>query len=169
MLVASAGELSPLAAAARTADSACRTSSTVRNRQVASPGWWNPSAAAIVARREAATDAACGRSGRPAPARSAVGRRDWARVASDWGCRADGPAGCRSFPWRSARVYRARDATRDQDQPIEIPRSRVRKTGDNRKDLADRQLFPTSAGSGNERGQHVGSLYVPFKGRGTSA
>jgi hypothetical protein len=59
---------------------------------------------------------------------------------------------------------RARDATKDQDQPIEIPRFRVWKTGDNRKDRADRQLFPTSAGSGDERGQHVGSPYVPFKG-----
>jgi hypothetical protein len=61
-------------------------------------------------------------------------------------------------------VHIARDATKDQDQPIEIPRFRVRKTGDNRKALADRQLSPASAGSGNERGQHVGSPYVPFKG-----
>ena len=50
--------------------------------------------------------------------------------------------GCRNFPWRNAR---ARDTTMDQDQLIEIARFRIRKTGDNRKDRADRQLFPTSA------------------------
>lgn len=60
---------------------------------------------------------------------------------------------------------RAREARGDQDQPIEIPRFRVRRTEDNRKNRADRQLFRTSAGLRDERGQHVGSLYVPLKGR----
>ena len=50
------------------------------------------------------------------------------------------------LPERSARARRAREAKRDQGQPIEIPRFRLEKTGDNRKDQADRQIFPTSAG-----------------------
>src|SRR5258708_10141023 len=75
------------------------------------------------------------------------------------------PAVRSSFPWRNARAHRVREAERDQGQPIEIPEFRVQKTGDNRKDQADRQLFPTSAGLRDQRGQHVGSWYVPLKGR----
>ncbi len=54
------------------------------------------------------------------------------------------PQGCRSFPWRTP-ARRAREAKRDQDQVIEFPRFRIWKTGENRKNLADRQLFRTSA------------------------
>jgi hypothetical protein len=99
---------------------------------------------------------------------SAAGPRDRARAAWDWECRVDGRAGRRSFPWRNARARQAREANRDQGQPIEIPRFQVRKTGDNRKDRADRQLFPTSAELRDQRDQHVGSLYVPFKGRNSA-
>jgi hypothetical protein len=58
------------------------------------------------------------------------------------------PLGLPELPLaKRPRASRARDK-RDQDQPIEIPRFRVRKTGDNRKDQADRQLFPASRVSG---------------------
>ena len=169
MCAASTGAISPRATAARTADSTCRTSSTVRNddRSIrdASPGRWKGAAAAIVARQGTATDEACGRSDSTAPLRSAAGPQDRARAAWDWECRAAGRQDCRNIPSRNARAYRARGAKRNQDQLIEIPRFRVRKTGDNRRDRADRQLFPTSAGLRDQRGQHVGSLYVPLKGR----
>jgi hypothetical protein len=104
----------------------------------ASPGRRKGAPATIVERRAAATDQACGVAGR---------------------------ADRRSFPWRNAR---ARETTMDQDQPIEIARFRARKTGDNRKDLADRQLFPTSAELRGQGDQHVGSLYVPVKGRNSA-
>ena len=39
----------------------------------------------------------------------------------------------------------AREARRDQDQTIDIPQFRIRKTGEKRADQADQQRFPTSA------------------------
>src|SRR6267142_2716712 len=56
-----------------------------------------------------------------------------------WPCAA--PGGCRSDSSRA----RARDAKRDQDQPIDTPRFWFRKTGNNRTEQADRQRFRASA------------------------
>jgi hypothetical protein len=125
-------------------------------------GGRNGEAATIVERRAGATDEACGRSDPTAPPPSAAGPQDRARAA--WIGDAAWPAARVAGPRRNARARRARDTMRDQDQPIEILRFRVRKTGDNRKDRADPQIFPTSAGLRDQRDQHVGSLYVPFKG-----
>jgi hypothetical protein len=67
----------------------------------------------------------------------------------------------------------AREATRDQDQALDILEYRLprtgdnrRKTGDNRRAKADRQRFPASAGLQRERGRDIDSLYVLFKNRG---
>ena len=110
------------------------------------PGRSKRAAAAAVARRRAATNEACGRADPTTSARSMAGRGDRARAAWGWLCRVAGPAGCRSFPWRSAHARRAREAKRDQDQVLEIPGFRVWETADNRTAKADRQRFPASAG-----------------------
>jgi hypothetical protein len=109
-------------------------------------GRWKRAAAAKVARRGAATNEACGRADPTTPARSVAGRRGRARAAWGWQCRATGPAGCRSFPWRSARARCARVAKRDQGQVVEILRFQVWETADSRTAKADRQRFPASAG-----------------------
>jgi hypothetical protein len=112
----------------------CATT-TDRSRD-ASPGPWKGTAAAILARREPATDEACGRAGPMAPPPSAARQQDRARAACGWGCRAAGRLDCRA---NSPCAHR--EAKSDQDQPIEIPRFLVRKTGDNRKDQGDRHYF----------------------------
>jgi hypothetical protein len=112
----------------------------------APPGRWKRAAAAKVARRGAATNEACGRADPTTPARSVAGRRGRARAAWGWQCRVAGPAGCRSFPWRSARARLAREAKRDQDQVVEIPGFQVWETAGNGTAKADRQRFPASAG-----------------------
>jgi len=90
----------------------------------------NGEAATIVERRAAATDEACGRSDPTAPLPSAAGPQNRARGA--WIGNAAWPAARVAGPRRNARARRARNTMRDQDQRIEIPRFRVRKTGDNR-------------------------------------
>ena len=164
MRAPSAGATSPRATAARTAASASRASSAVRNGTRSIPrrsaGSW-PEAAAILAPRAAATDEACDRADPTTPPRSVAGRTRRFGL----GCRVDGGADCPSFPSRTARARRVREARRDQDQVIEIPRFEIQETGDNRKDRADRQRFPASTGLQGQRGQHVGSLHVPLKDR----
>src|ERR1700730_15700113 len=61
-------------------------------------------------------------------------------------------AGRRSFPWQSTRARRAREAKKDQDQVIDIPRFRVWGTGDNRADQADRRELLSSVGIRREAG-----------------
>jgi enoyl-CoA hydratase/isomerase-like protein len=73
-------------------------------------------------------------------------RRGRASGAGDWGCSAARRADCRSFPSRSARARRAREAKTDQHQAVEIPRFQVQETGDNRRVQAGRQRFPASVG-----------------------
>ena len=88
--------------------------------EMLAPGRWRRAAAARVARRGAATDEACGRADPTAPARPAAGPRDPARAAWDYGSRAAGPAGCRSFLCRTFREHRADEPAWDQDQAVEI-------------------------------------------------
>src|SRR6201987_4347780 len=88
---------------------------------------------------------------RQPPPPSAAGPQDRARAA--WIGDAAWPAARVAGPRRNARARRTRDTMRDQDQYIEIPKFRVRKTGDNRKgvrktgdnrkDWGDPQIFPT--------------------------
>jgi len=56
-----------------------------------------------------------------------------------------GRAGCQSFPWRSARARRAREARRDQYQVIETLGFRLWNSGESRLEQADRQQFPAWA------------------------
>jgi hypothetical protein len=121
---------------------ACAT--TTGRSQHAPPG--RRKLAAIIGWQAVATDEACGRSGPTVPARSAAGRQDRARGASGWGCRAAAPRDCRSFPWRSARARRAREAKRDQGQVVEIPGFQAWETGHNRSAKAGRRRFPASGG-----------------------
>ena len=116
----------------------------------APPGRWKRAAAAKVARRGAATNEACGGADPTTPARSVVGRRGRARAAWGWQCRAAGPAGCRSFPWQSARARRAHEAKRDQDQVVEIPGFQVWETAGNGTAKANRQRFPASGAPGGQ-------------------
>ena len=67
------------------------------------------------------------------------------------------PCGLPSFPWRNARARRAREATRDQAQVIEIHQIAAWNTGDYRTRQADRQRFPASAVLQGKRAEHVGS------------
>ena len=125
------------------------------------PGQSKHAAAAIVARRAAATDAVCGRAGATAPVRSAAVRRDRVCAARGCECRAAGRAGCRSFPWQTDRARRARETKADQDQVIEIPGFRFRKAGWSRTDQAVRQRFPASAGFQRRGVGESAQLYVP--------
>jgi hypothetical protein len=135
----------------------CATT-TDRSRD-ASPGPWKGTAAAILARREPATDEACGRAGPMAPPPSAARQQDRARAACGWGCRAAGRLDCRA---NSPCAHR--EAKSDQDQPIEIPRFLVRKTGDNRKDQGDGHYFRHRRG-GSETNEASMSVHHVFPSR----
>ncbi len=121
----------------------------------ARPGRRERWAAARIARRGAAADEACGRGTPTAPARSATGPQDRAPAAWDCGCRAAAPAGCRSFPSRTARARCAREAIGDQDQAVDIPGFQVRKAGGNRTAELVRQRFPASARLREDKGPAI--------------
>jgi hypothetical protein len=164
MLVAAVGAISPRATAARTADSACRTSSAVRNDDRSIPR-------CFVGLMEGKGRRQYLRGEKPQQMRPAVDQvrqRPRAQRSGDEIGHASPRIGdaARTAPriagasYGETPVYIARDATRDQGQPIEIPRFGVRKTGDNRKDRTDRQLFPTSAAPGrNEASMSVHHMF----------
>jgi hypothetical protein len=147
MRAPSTGAIAPRATASRTVASTSRKSSIVRNEDSSIPRRSAGSAAAGGGKSCAASGRnRCGlRSIRSdTPARSTAERRDRACGAWGWECRAAGRAGCRNFPWRSARARRVRKGSRDQDQALEIPEFQARETGDNRTAKAGRQQFPAS-------------------------
>jgi hypothetical protein len=124
-------------------------------------------AAAEVARRGPAADAACGRADPTALARSAAAPPDRGRAACDWGYRAASRVDCRSFPSQTARAHRAREGERDQEQVIEIARFQSRNTGDSRRTKGHWQRFPASTSFRSKRGWDMGSRYVPIKTYGS--
>src|SRR5271166_6413973 len=112
---------------------------TTGRSQDARPGRHKREAAAAVAPLAAGANGACGRADRTVPRRRSAGQSDRAPAAWDWGCRVAGREGCRSFPWRNDRAPRAREAKRDQDQGVDIPRFRVWEAAKNWTAKADRQ------------------------------
>jgi len=158
---ASAGAISPRATPASTVASTCRRSSNVRKHD---RSILRRAAGSIVVRgggnscsargrnscglRSSRSDSACALSGRAA--RSGTRRLGL-------GMPRGRPCGLPSFPWRNARARRAREATRDQAQVIEIHQIAAWNTGDYRTRQADRQRFPASAVLQGKRAEHVGS------------